>query len=91
MGKQKEKPLSQKPETKLQHREDARRQKQAGGEGGQENREGVGWKVRGTAPGPYPCTENGHPTADQDPPMRGGNRSQDQIHHKQQAIRDPQF
>ena len=51
----------------------------------------MGWKVRGTAPGPYPCTGNGHPTADRDPPRRGGNRPQDQIHNKQQAIRDSHF
>ena len=89
-GKQQDKPLSQKPGTGLPHREKARSQKQAGGEGGQENGEGVGWKDRGTAPGPHPCTGNGHPTADREPPRRGGNRPQGQIHNKQQATRDSQ-
>ena len=71
--KQQEKPLSKKPGADLQLREKARRQKQAGGERGQENGEGVGWKDRGTAPGPYPGTGNGHPTSDGEIPRREGN------------------
>ena len=50
----------------------------------------MGWKDRGTAPGPHPCTGNRHPTADREPPRRGGNRPQGQIHNKQQATRDSQ-